>query len=386
MNNTPLLSIVIPTRNREFYCIQAIKHILSFENQEFELVIQDNSDSKQIFDFINTIQDSRLKYFYTENQLNSLFNMDLAISRANGQYITMIGDDDTVLSTIFKVVEYAFKNNYDAISQKNVVSYNWPNSLGEEVAGELSYKKITYQKVNPNINENINLLLKNGMIDYLSFSFPKVYHGIVLRQRLVEIKKQAGNFFGGLSPDIYSAVSLSFFVKNFIVIDYPYTIAGACQSSTTSQNLSGGHRGELNKAPHLNLRGNYIWDKRIPAYYSVESIWAESAVKSFLENDKEFILKKFNFSYFVLFALWRGKGIRKLILRETFKSRKDVISKAFFFFKLIVSTIPFLGSKFLKYFGKNKKDYFIKVKGVNHIENAVNKVMELLSKEFPFQS
>ena len=296
MNNTPLLSIVIPTRNREFYCIQAIKHILSFENQEFELVIQDNSDSKQIFDFINTIQDSRLKYFYTENQLNSLFNMDLAISRANGQYITMIGDDDTVLSTIFKVVEYAFKNNYDAISQKNVVSYNWPNSLGEEVAGELSYKKITYQKVNPNINENINLLLKNGMIDYLSFSFPKVYHGIVLRQRLVEIKKQAGNFFGGLSPDIYSAVSLSFFVKNFIVIDYPYTIAGACQSSTTSQNLSGGHRGELNKAPHLNLRGNYIWDKRIPAYYSVESIWAESAVKSFLENDKEFILKKFNFS------------------------------------------------------------------------------------------
>ena len=51
MNNLPLLSIVIPTRNREFYCIQAIKHILSFENKDFELVIQDNSESKKIFDF-----------------------------------------------------------------------------------------------------------------------------------------------------------------------------------------------------------------------------------------------------------------------------------------------------------------------------------------------
>ena len=125
MNNLPLLSIVIPTRNREFYCIQAIKHILSFENKDFELVIQDNSESKKIFDFVNNIEDSRLKYFYTENQLNSLINMDLAISRAKGRYVTMIGDDDTVLPTIFKVVAYAFKNNYDAISQKNIVSYNW---------------------------------------------------------------------------------------------------------------------------------------------------------------------------------------------------------------------------------------------------------------------
>lgn len=386
MNKAPLLSIVIPTRNREFYCIQAIKHILSFENNNFELVIQDNSDSKEIFDFINNIQDLRLKYFYTENQLNSLLNMDLAISRANGKYITMIGDDDTVLPTIFNIVEYAIQNNYDAISQKNIVSYNWPNSLGEGIVGELSYKAFTNEKTNPNINENIDLLLKNGMIDYLSFSFPKVYHGIVLRQRLLDIKKQTGNFFGGLSPDIYSAVSLSFFVENFIVIDYPFTIAGACQSSTTSQNISGGHRGELKIAPHLNLRGNYIWDKRVPAYYSVESIWAESAVKSFVENDKESMLKKNNFSNFVLFAIWRGKGIRKLIFNETLKCHKGFISKVGFFIKILQAVIPFVMSKFLKKIVKNKKDYYIKIKDVNHIENGVNEVMLLVSKEFPFRS
>ena len=218
MNNLPLLSIVIPTRNREFYCIQAIKHILSFENKDFELVIQDNSESKKIFDFVNNIEDSRLKYFYTENQLNSLINMDLAISRAKGRYVTMIGDDDTVLPTIFKVVAYAFKNNYDAISQKNIVSYNWPNSLGEGLGGVISYKVVRNKKLTPVIKDEINLLLTNGMIDYLSFSFPKVYHGLVLKQHLDGIKKQTGHFFGGLSPDIYSAISLSFFVKKFIIL------------------------------------------------------------------------------------------------------------------------------------------------------------------------
>ena len=386
MNSTPLLSIVIPTRNREFYCIQAIQHILSFKDDHFELVIQDNSDSKKIFDFVNEIQDSRLKYFYSENQLNSLINMDLAISRATGQYITMIGDDDTVLPTIFNVAKYAQKNNYDAISQKNVISYNWPNSLGEGIEGELSYKMVTNQKFTPNINEEINLLLKNGMIDYLSFSFPKVYHGLVLKQHLDEIKKNTGHFFGGLSPDIYSALSLSFYVKKFIEIDFPFTIAGACQSSTTSQNISGGHRGELEKAPHLNLRGKYIWDERIPSYYSVESIWAESAIKSFVENGKEFMLKKFNLSYFILFALWRGKSIRKLLLSKAFNSRKGILSKSVLFLKLTFSMIPFIGAKFLKSLVKSKKDNFINVKGINNIEFAVNEVMQIIEKDFPYKS
>lgn len=42
-----LLSIVIPTRDREYYCIEAIKNILSYNNEDFELVVQDNSDSEK---------------------------------------------------------------------------------------------------------------------------------------------------------------------------------------------------------------------------------------------------------------------------------------------------------------------------------------------------
>ena len=328
MNNLPLLSIVIPTRNREFYCIQAIKHILSFENKDFELVIQDNSESKKIFDFVNNIEDSRLKYFYTENQLNSLINMDLAISRAKGRYVTMIGDDDTVLPTIFKVVAYAFKNNYDAISQKNIVSYNWPNSLGEGLGGVISYKVVRNKKLTPVIKDEINLLLTNGMIDYLSFSFPKVYHGLVLKQHLDGIKKQTGHFFGGLSPDIYSAISLSFFVKKFIVIDYPLTIAGACASSTTSQNLLGGHKGELEKAPHLNLRGEYVWDKRIPSYYSVESIWAESAIKSFVENGKDYLLEYAFDADFAIVKAWKGDEAGNLIFKGTARNFNSCMAGA----------------------------------------------------------
>src|ERR1035437_10295551 len=99
------------------------------------------------------------------------------------------------------------------------------------------------------------------MIDYLSFDFPKVYHGIVSKDLFDKVKFATGHYFGGLSPDIFAAMSLSLFAKRFIVIDYPFTIGGVCKSSSTAQNMGGGHRGELITAPHLYLRGNYTWDK-----------------------------------------------------------------------------------------------------------------------------
>lgn len=382
----PILSIIIPTRNREKYCINAINHILSLNEMDFELVIQDNSDSHEIMDYVANLNDTRLKYHYTENRLNSLINMDFAISLANGKYVIMIGDDDTVLPTIFKVVEYANKFNYDSISQKNVIPYYWPDSLGAGSSGELHIIHFSCEKEKPDLSKNLDLFLKNGMIDYLSFSFPKVYHGIVSKKLLDKIKNKTGHFFGGLSPDIYSAISLSFFAQNFIVIDYPFTIGGVCHSSTTAQNMTGGHRGELDSAPHLILRGNYIWDKQIPAYYSVETIWAESAIKSIIELEKGFLLNKFRFSYFILFSLWRGKGIRKLIIKEVFKTRNSILKKIFLFLNILLATISFAIDKFPKI----RKNKFLEnlhiLNGTENLDSATEEIMKLVPNEFPFSN
>ena len=382
---SPLLSIVIPTRNREIYCIEAIEHILSFTESNFELIIQDNSDTTKIKDYISNIKDKRLLYNYTKERLNSLLNMDFAISLAKGKFVIMIGDDDTVLPTIFSVVAYADKFNYDAISQKNIISYSWPNALGEGSSGELFFKEFSLEKKIPNVDHNINKLLRNGMIDYLTLSLPKVYHGIVTKELLDNIKMRTGHYFGGLSPDIFSSISLSFLVQNFIEIDYPFSIAGACESSTTAQNLVGSHRGELKTAPHLYLRGNYIWDKRIPSFYSVETIWAESAIKSFVELKKEHLLKDFKYSYFILFALWRGKGIRKLILRETINTRESLLKKTLLAINVLFVLIPFVFEKIFKLI--NKKDNNTnRVIEIKNIKSAADSIMEFIPKYFPFNN
>jgi glycosyltransferase involved in cell wall biosynthesis len=386
MKKIPLLSIVIPTRNREEYCIHAIKHILSFDEQDFELIIQDNSDTTRILDYVKKNKDTRLKYHYTPERINSLINMDYAISLATGKYITMIGDDDTVLPNIFDVVKYANKFGYDSISQKNVVPYFWPNSLEAGSSGKLHLNQFSFQKNMPDVNKNLNLFLKNGMIDYLSFDFPKVYHGLVSKNVLDKIKNKTGHYFGGLSPDIYAAMSLSFFTKRFIVIDYPFSVGGICKSSTTAQGITGGHRGELKTAPHLYKRGNYIWDKRIPRYYSVESIWAESAFKGFIESGNELLLKDFRFPYFVLFAIWRGKGIRKLIIKKVLNSQEGLFSKIILFLNTLAYIMPFLVTKILKLIQNKNTNNTQTIKNIDNIELAVNEVMINIPTKFPFKN
>ncbi len=61
-----MLSIVIATRNRAIYCISAIQTILDFENDSFELVTQDNSDTFQLKDYVsNRKPNQSLVYNYT---------------------------------------------------------------------------------------------------------------------------------------------------------------------------------------------------------------------------------------------------------------------------------------------------------------------------------
>ena len=51
-----LLSIVIPTKNRYDYLCILIKSLLKNQSDEFEIIIQDNSDDNTLFiEFLNKI-------------------------------------------------------------------------------------------------------------------------------------------------------------------------------------------------------------------------------------------------------------------------------------------------------------------------------------------
>lgn len=325
------LSICIATRNRSKYCINAIESLLSKPWDDVEFVIQDNSDDVFLKDYVkNNFSDSRLIYNYTPPPFSSIDNFNSVISLSSGEYICLIGDDDGVSDQIIDVVRWAKANKIDSVTPLTFSEYFWPETFGSSKDSTLSIPH--YSSVISKIDLELQLqkFFKNGALDYLKYGFPKLYHGCVKREFLEVIKSKSGHYIGGLSPDIYAAIGLAIVVKNHIVLDFPFTIAGACKESATIASMNGQHSGELYKAPHFRNRESYIWDKLIPEIYSVETIWAESALKVVSELGRKDLIGIFDLDIFVA----------KNILRNT-----HMIS---LFFNKTIEYFNFSGQKFIK--------------------------------------
>jgi len=302
MKMTPLLSIVIATKNRVPYCIKCIEAVLKLENVNIELVIQDNTDNFELRDYVSlNFDDKRLVYQYTPPPFSSIDNFNAALELATGEYVCMIGDDDGINPEILKATLWAKDNNVDALVGSLSANYRWaltgaPNTLFTKMTG--NSLTLTHFKGNvcqPNIENSLNKLMKNGCTNYSDFSLPKLYHGVIRRECLELIKRKTGSYLKGLSPDIYSSIALSCVINKLITIDYPLTIPGVCEASTSvTEGQIKKHSKKIEDAPHFRSRGNYIWSKEVPRIYCVQTIWADSGFAALREMERFDLIKKFN--------------------------------------------------------------------------------------------
>lgn len=377
----PLLSILIPTRNRQKYCINVIETILSNEYKDFELVIQDNSDSEELKDYLEkNISDNRLKYNYTPPPLSSIENFNKVIELSIGEYLCMIGDDDGINPDIFKFVEFAYNRNLNAITPSLKVIYKWPDAClflegFEKYNGLLTICNISNSIIKCKSINSLEKLLRNGGQNYLSIPFPKLYHGIIRSCYVKQIKKHTGSFVGGLSPDIYLSTALALLIDDFYFIDYPLTIAGACAASAPIDERINKYA-KLNDAPHFRNRGNYVWSTKVPNFYCGSNILADSFLAALNDFNKQELIKKFNVYKQVFYLLIKYKNYKTPIMDFYYKyfNANHVISKIICFLRIKIPVIWYeIKSTLLKIAFNMKKILFSTyIKNCKNIDMITN--------------
>ena len=130
MKENPLLSLVVPTKDRYYYLKFLIALVDSFRFNDFEMIIQDNTyDNTEILKYLEVCQYDFVKYYYTKEQISVKENSDLAILHSSGEYVCFIGDDDGVSRHILKVVKYMRKNGIESLTTINS-KYVWPDVHG----------------------------------------------------------------------------------------------------------------------------------------------------------------------------------------------------------------------------------------------------------------
>lgn len=110
-----LLSICIPSYNRGNRAYDNVIHNLqSYYDEEIEIVLSNNgtqNESKEYYDKISEIEDSRLKYFAFEENKGFAINLCKACEIAQGKFILLLSDEDlvdfNVLHKVMNILNYS---------------------------------------------------------------------------------------------------------------------------------------------------------------------------------------------------------------------------------------------------------------------------------------
>lgn len=94
MNNQPLVSIILPTYNRAKYIKKALESALSQSYKNIEIIIIDDGSTDETRKVLEAyLKDSRVKYFFQENQGVSKARKK-GINISSGKYIAILDSDD----------------------------------------------------------------------------------------------------------------------------------------------------------------------------------------------------------------------------------------------------------------------------------------------------
>jgi glycosyltransferase involved in cell wall biosynthesis len=302
----PLLSVVIPTHHRSHYAYYAIRSILSIRDNRIEVVVSDTSGDDKLFTMLSLegellISDPRLKLIRPMEKLDMTGNHNAAIAAATGEYVCLIGDDDTITQDALAATAWAKLNGIEIIAPDVVSNYAWPDFLSLHFGSKHSSRLYVPKKIEGVVwhtsKEALNGALKNAAQG--TDGLPKIYHGIVKRSLLEKIKDLAGNYFYGSSPDVSGAIGLVLCSENFVSVKYPLTIPGASGGSNTGRSAMNKHKGKLSSESQTKSFENEGWSKGVPKFFSVETVWAHAALETIKRISPDKII---DYNYVRLFA------------------------------------------------------------------------------------
>lgn len=292
----PVLSIVIPTKNRAKYAISTIKGILAWTSSEFELVVQDNGTSTELADALRDIQDPRLRYFRHETPLDMEANFSRAAANACGHYLAFIGDDDGIVEQAIEVAHWADAESIDAVFPSGLATYQWPDVVtrpwGRRFSGVLRVSPFTGATVARNGEAEIHKCLCSAGQQF--HGLPRTYFGLVRRDTLEIVRRVAGSSFPGPSPDMASAVAVACVAKRIAEIEYPIFIHGTAARSVGGLGAVKRHIGRLEDWPHLPRWAIDRWSTRVPRLFLGQSIWAEDVVQALSAMHRDDLLDRLN--------------------------------------------------------------------------------------------
>ena len=94
MEKLPLISVIIPSYNREHLIGRSIRSVLNQTYKEIEVIVVDDGSTDNTRDVVSSFKDSRIRYIRHDNNRGGCIARNTGINASRGEYIAFQDSDD----------------------------------------------------------------------------------------------------------------------------------------------------------------------------------------------------------------------------------------------------------------------------------------------------
>lgn len=120
----PLISVIIPSYNREVLIIKAIESILHQTYTDFEILVIDDASTDNTKEAIDNLKNDKIIYYKLDKNSGQCVARNYGIKRAKGEYIAFLDSDDEWLPDKLKLQIDCFKKANDKLGAVYGYSYS----------------------------------------------------------------------------------------------------------------------------------------------------------------------------------------------------------------------------------------------------------------------
>jgi len=345
-------SVLLPTRNRLEYLRFAVTSVLKQDYSNWEIIISDNFSHEDIKSYVDSLNDSRIKYFRTSSFISVTDNWNNALEKSSGDYFIMLGDDDCLLKNYFNFCHtHLQEHGFPDLIYNSAVQFTYPNvnpSIPHGQVDRHAYATFLVGAQSPFIvdKDEARKLAQSALNFNVTVNF-NAQHCLISRSLMNQMKK-FGPFYQSPYPDYYSTVALLLSSQRILAVPTPLVVIGVSPKSFGCYYINDAEKqgnAFLNNIPDMQHYNDI--KKHILSGTIMNTSWL-LAMETIKLNYKEEIVLEVNYTKYrmlqVLHSLKKFACFEQTKMSDLLKLAKDL-----FWWERIAYLIPFFISIIIRY-------------------------------------
>jgi glycosyltransferase involved in cell wall biosynthesis len=258
----PKISILIPVYRGEEFLETLVGFAIHNLSVSFEIIVSIDDYQKTDFHRLEAFltKHHNVKIYLQNKQLGMNLNYDFLLSKANGEWVTIIGQDDIVLGEnldrVFKELNHAkwASETIDIISC--VRSYFYWQKFSMFSIRYLNLRNSYRVKFTKNIYKKCFFMA--GLLSFVQVPF--LYTGNIYKREFINkmILANSNNLFNFPVPDVSTSILTNAFDYGLFKVNFPFTIVGTSKYSAGKTIGSSNQKSEVLTGRKFFDFGEYI--------------------------------------------------------------------------------------------------------------------------------